>query len=166
MFYARARYRGGEAGLIFPAISFSTRVRTAMLKRIHHIGIAVRDLEPAIALYRDQFGVTEWERISFPERHMHIAVCKIGDMLLEFITPTSDEAAFAKYLKEKGEGVHHIAYEVAEVEPALRTLETNGLRLVDSHARPGIHDTCVAFLHPKSTMGVLIELVEVAHAHH
>lgn len=136
-----------------------------MLKRIHHIGIAVRDLDAAIALYRDQFGVTEWERIGLPERHMNVAVCRIGDTMLEFITPTSDDAAFAKYLREKGEGMHHIAYEVAEVEGALRTIETNGLRLVDEHARPGIHDTCVAFLHPKSTMGVLIELVEVSHAH-
>lgn len=136
-----------------------------MLKRIHHIGIAVRDLEAAIALYRDQFGVTEWERISLPERHMNVAVCRIGDTMLEFITPTSEEAAFAKYLREKGEGMHHIAYEVAEVEPALRTIESNGLRLIDAQARPGIHDTCVAFLHPKSTMGVLIELVEVSHSH-
>lgn len=136
-----------------------------MLKRIHHIGIAVRDLDAAIALYRDQFGVTEWERISLPERHMNVAVCRIGDTMLEFITPTSDDAAFAKYLREKGEGMHHIAYEVAEVEDALRTVERSGLRLVDEHARPGIHDTCVAFLHPKSTMGVLIELVEVSHSH-
>lgn len=136
-----------------------------MLKRIHHIGIAVRDLDAAIALYRDQFGVTEWERISLPERHMNVAVCHIGDTMLEFITPTSDDAAFAKYLREKGEGMHHIAYEVAEVEDALRTVERSGLRLVDEHARPGIHDTCVAFLHPKSTMGVLIELVEVSHSH-
>ncbi|HEY0602430.1 MAG TPA: methylmalonyl-CoA epimerase [Herpetosiphonaceae bacterium] len=136
-----------------------------MLKRIHHIGIAVRDLDAAIALYRDQFGVTEWERISLPERHMNVAVCLIGDTMLEFITPTSDDAAFARYLREKGEGMHHIAYEVAEVEDALRTVERSGLRLVDEHARPGIHDTCVAFLHPKSTMGVLIELVEVSHSH-
>src|SRR4028118_2018108 len=108
-----------------------------MLKRIHHIGIAVRDLEAAIALYRDQFGVTEWERISLPERHMNVAVCRIGDTMLEFITPTSEEAAFAKYLREKGEGMHHLAYEVAEVDPALRNLESAGLRLVDAHARPG-----------------------------
>jgi methylmalonyl-CoA/ethylmalonyl-CoA epimerase len=134
-----------------------------MLKRIHHIGITVHDLESAIGLYRDTFGVTAWERISVPERHMNVAVCRVGDTLLEFITPTSDEAAFAKYLKDKGEGIHHIAYEVAEVEPALRALEHSGIQLVDAHGRPGIHDTCVAFLHPKSTMGVLIELVEVSY---
>ncbi|MDP9309794.1 MAG: methylmalonyl-CoA epimerase [Chloroflexota bacterium] len=134
-----------------------------MLKRIDHIGIAVRDLEATIALYRNLFGVEQWERIQLAERHMDIAVCRIGDTLLEFITPTSHEAAFATFLTERGEGIHHIAYEVAELEGALRTLEGKGVRLVDSHGRPGIHDTCVAFLHPKATLGVLTELVELAH---
>lgn len=131
-----------------------------MFQRVHHLGIAVRDLEATIALYRSAFGVAAWERISLPERHMAIAVCHIGDTLLEFITPTSDEAAFAKFLREKGEGLHHVAYQVADVEAALRALEREGLRLVDQHARPGIHNTRVAFVHPKSTQGVLIELVE------
>lgn len=133
-----------------------------MLKRVHHIGIAVHNLNAAMELYRTAFDVSEWERISLPERHMEIAVCRVGDTLLEFITPTSPEAAFARFLQERGEGVHHIAYEVAEVEPALRTLDEVGIRLIDAHGRPGIHDTCVAFLHPRAMMGVLIELVEVA----
>jgi methylmalonyl-CoA/ethylmalonyl-CoA epimerase len=131
-----------------------------MLRRIHHIGIAVRDLDATTALYRDSFGIDAWERITLPERHMEVAVCRVGDTLLEFITPTSDEAAFSKFLRERGEGVHHIAYEVESLDPALRTLEQRGIRLIDTHGRPGIHDTCVAFLHPKSTQGVLIELVE------
>lgn len=131
-----------------------------MLTRVHHIGIAVHDLNAVVELYQTAFGVTEWERISMPERHMDIAVCRVGETLLEFITPTGPEAAFTKFLSERGEGVHHIAYEVAEVEPALRTLEDKGIRLIDAHGRPGMHDTCVAFLHPKAMMGVLIELVE------
>lgn len=133
-----------------------------MLKRVHHIGIAVHNLDAAMELYRTAFGVSEWEHISMPERHMEIAVCRVGDTLLEFITPTSPEAAFTRFLQERGEGIHHIAYEVAEVEPALRALDQTGIRLIDTHARPGMHDTCVAFLHPKAMMGVLIELVEVA----
>jgi methylmalonyl-CoA/ethylmalonyl-CoA epimerase len=131
-----------------------------MLKRIHHIGIAVHDLDAIIAFYRDTFGVTNWERISLPERHMEIAVCRIGETLLEFITPTSEQAAFTKFLDERGEGIHHLAYEVDQLESALRTLEDKQIRLIDPHGRPGIHDTCVAFLHPKSTHGVLTELVE------
>lgn len=132
-----------------------------MLKRVHHIGIAVRNLDAVIAFYRDTFDVAAWERISMPERYMEIAVCRIGETLLEFITPTSDEAAFAKFLRDHGEGMHHIAYEVETIEPALRALEGKGIRLVDAHGRPGMHDTCVAFLHPKSTHGVLTELVEL-----
>ncbi len=131
-----------------------------MLKRIHHIGIAVHDLDAAMALYRDTFGVTEWERMSLPEQHMEVAVCRIGETMLEFIMPTSDQAAFAHFLQSRGAGVHHLAYEADEVEAALRTLEGKEIRLIDQHARLGIHDTCVAFIHPKATMGVLIELVE------
>lgn len=133
-----------------------------MLRRIDHIGIAVHDLEAAIAFYRDTYEVTDWERIALPERHMAVAICHIGDSMLELITPTSEDAAFARYLHEKGEGVHHIAYEVDDVEVALRTVEGRGIRLVDGHGRPGIHATCVAFLHPKATMGVLTEFVELA----
>ena len=133
-----------------------------LLRRIDHIGIAVDDLDAAIAFYRDTYGILEWERIDLPERHMAVAVCHIGDAMLELITPTSDEAAFARFLREKGQGVHHIAYEVDDVEVALRTVEGRGIRLVDAHGRPGIHDTCVAFLHPKATMGVLTEFVQLA----
>ncbi len=135
-----------------------------LLRRIDHIGIAVHNLDRAIAFYRDTYGITKWERIALPERHMAVAVCHVGDAKLELITPTSDEAAFARFLREKGEGVHHIAYEVADVETALRTVEGRGVRLVDAHGHPGIHDTCVAFLHPRSTMGVLTELVELTRA--
>ena len=134
-----------------------------LLRRIDHIGIAVHDLDRAIAFYRDTYGITEWEHIALPEQHMAVAVCHVGDAMLELITSTSDEAAFARFLREKGEGVHHIAYEVADVETALRTVEGRGVRLVDAQGRPGIHETCVAFLHPHSTMGVLTELVELKH---
>jgi methylmalonyl-CoA/ethylmalonyl-CoA epimerase len=137
----------------------ATACRT-MLKRLHHIGIAVTDLEATVEFYRETFGIESWERISLPERHMNVAVCCIGETMLEFIAPTSDEAAFAKFLSERGQGVHHLAYEVEALDPALRSLGAAGIRLIDAHGRPGIHDTCVAFLHPKSTHGVLIELVQ------
>jgi methylmalonyl-CoA/ethylmalonyl-CoA epimerase len=132
-----------------------------LLRRLDHIGIAVADLERAIAFYQDTYGIAEWERIELPERHMAVAVCHVGDTMLELITPTSGEAAFARFLHEKGEGVHHLAFEVDDIETVLRTVEGRGIRLVDAHGRPGIHDTCVAFLHPKATMGVLTELVQI-----
>ena len=132
-----------------------------LLRRIDHIGIAVHDLDAAVTFYRDTFGIVDWERIDLPERHMTVAVCRVGESMLELIAPTSDEAAFAGFVRERGEGVHHIAYEVADVESALRDVEQRGVRLVDAHGRPGIHETCVAFLHPKATMGVLTELVQL-----
>ncbi len=135
-------------------------VHPPLLTKLHHLGIAVRDLDPVMNLYTSMFGVQEWERISLPERHMQVAVCRIGDTLLEFITPTSDEAAFAPFLRERGDGMHHVAYQVENIEQALQQLEACGMRLIDRHARPGIHNTQVAFLHPKATAGVLIELVE------
>lgn len=137
-----------------------------LLRRVDHIGIAVHDLDAAVAFYRDNFGILDWERISLPERHMMVAVCRVGECSLELIAPTSGEAAFARFLNERGEGVHHIAYEVDDVEAALRTVEGRGIRLVDAHGRPGIHDTCVAFLHPKATMGVLTELVQLSSGDH
>ncbi len=132
-----------------------------LLKCIDHIGIAVHDLEQAIAFYRDTYGIAQWERIELPERHMVVGVCHVGDSMLELIAPTSDEAAFSRFLRERGEGLHHIAYEVDDLDAALRTVEGRGVRLVDAQGRPGIHHTCVAFLHPKATMGVLTELVEL-----
>lgn len=137
-----------------------------LLRRIDHVGIAVHDLDAAVELYRHSFGISSWERIALPDRHMAVAVCRIGDCMLELISPTSDEAAFARFLRERGEGLHHIAYEVDDVEAALRTVEGRGIRLVDAHGRPGIHDTCVAFLHPKATRGVLTELVQLPQAKH
>lgn len=131
-----------------------------MLERVHHIGIAVADLDATVELYREAFGIKEWERVELPERQMEIAVCRVGETLLEFIMPTSDEAVFAKFLGERGEGLHHLAFEVPELEPALRTLEQRGMRLIDAHGRPGLHDSCVAFVHPKALRGVLAELVE------
>ncbi len=136
-----------------------------LLRRIDHIGIAVNDLDAAVAFYRDTYGVVDWERIELPERHMSVALCRVGDSMLELIAPTSAEAAFARFLRERGEGVHHIAYEVADVESALRDVERRGVRLVDAHGKPGIHDSCVAFLHPKATMGVLTELVQLPEGH-
>jgi methylmalonyl-CoA/ethylmalonyl-CoA epimerase len=134
-----------------------------MFTNIDHIGFAVRDIEEAIAFYSSMFDVSAWERIAMPERHMAVAVAHVGDRLLELIAPTSEEAAFAKFLKERGPGMHHIAYRVDDITAALATLKARGIQLIDETPRPGMHDTLVAFLHPKSTLGTLIELVQYQH---
>lgn len=131
-----------------------------MFERVHHLGMAVADLEAAVALYTTQYGVAEWERIALPERHMMVAVAEVGGTLIELIAPTSDAAAFAKFLAERGPGLHHIAYQVPDISAALAELKALGVRLIDETPRPGMHNTLVAFVHPKATMGTLVELVQ------
>ena len=131
-----------------------------MFETIDHIGLAVTDIAEAVTFYQSQFGVQEWEIIELPERHMRVAITTIGTSMVELIAPTAPEATFAKYLTEKGPGMHHIAYRVADITAALATLKAQGLRLVDEVPRPGLHGTLVAFVHPKATMGTLIELVQ------
>lgn len=134
-----------------------------MFEKVDHIGFAVRDIDSAIAFYSQTFGISEWERIPMPERHMEVAATRMGDMLLELIAPTSDEAAFAKYLNERGPGMHHIAYKVNDIVAALAEIKARGVQLIDETPRPGLHNTLVAFLHPKSCQGVLVELVQHRH---
>jgi methylmalonyl-CoA/ethylmalonyl-CoA epimerase len=132
-----------------------------MFSIVDHIGFAVKDVEESIAFYTQAFGISEWERISLPERHMAVGVARLGDTLLELIAPTSEEAAFAKFLHEKGPGVHHIAYRVDDIAAALAELQAAGVPLIDKVPRPGIHNTLIAFVHPKAgAQGVLVELVQ------
>lgn len=132
-----------------------------MFTLIDHIGFVVADVDAAIEHYRQAFGITEWERIALPERHADIGVTRMGDTLLELIAPTSEDASFAKFLRDKGAGLHHIAYRVEDIAASLETLRTRGVPMIDREARPGIHNTLVAFVHPKAGgQGVLIELVQ------
>jgi len=128
-----------------------------LLTRVDHLGLAVHDLEQAIASYRQQLALDAWEIIEMPERHMRVAVGQVGGTLLELIAPTSPDA---KFLAERGEGIHHVAYTVEDIDHALESLQAQGVRLIDHQARPGIHGTRIAFIHPKALHGVLTELVE------
>jgi methylmalonyl-CoA/ethylmalonyl-CoA epimerase len=132
-----------------------------MFTLIDHVGFVVADVETAIEFYSQAFDLTEWERISLPERHALIAVAWLGETFVELIAPTSDQAAFARFLNEKGPGIHHIAYRVDDIQATLADLEVRGVPLIDKVARPGIHNTLVAFVHPKAGgQGVLVELVQ------
>lgn len=134
-----------------------------MFEKVDHIGFAVRNIEDAVEFYSRAFGISEWERIAMPERHMAVAATRVGDMLLELIAPTSDEASFAKYLNDRGPGMHHVAYRVNDIVAALADVKARGVQLIDETPRPGLHNTLVAFLHPKSCQGVLVELVQHQH---
>jgi methylmalonyl-CoA/ethylmalonyl-CoA epimerase len=132
-----------------------------MFTHVDHIGFAVNDLEEAVNYYENAFGITEWERLEMPDRHMAMAVTNVNGCLIELITPTSEDAAFAKYLREKGPGIHHIAYRVDDIDASLNRLREEGVRLIDETARHGMHNTRVAFVHPKNAnQGVLMELVQ------
>ncbi|MBP1465815.1 methylmalonyl-CoA epimerase [Candidatus Chloroploca sp. M-50] len=135
-----------------------------MFTVIDHIGFAVHNVEEAIAFYSQAYGITEWERISLDDRHMAVGVARLGETLIELIAPTSDQAAFSKFLSEKGPGIHHIAYRVDDIAASLAQLQARGVPLIDKQARPGIHNTLVAFVHPKAgAQGVLTELVQHQH---
>ncbi|NCC32480.1 MAG: methylmalonyl-CoA epimerase [Chloroflexia bacterium] len=135
-----------------------------MFTVIDHIGFAVHNVEEAIAFYSQAYGITEWERISLDDRHMAVGVARLGETLIELIAPTSDQAAFSKFLREKGPGIHHIAYRVDDIAASLAELQARGVPLIDKQARPGIHNTLVAFVHPKAgAQGVLTELVQHQH---
>lgn len=132
-----------------------------MFTVVDHIGFAVANVEEAITFYTQAYGLTEWERIALPERHMEVGVARLGETLIELIAPTSEQAAFSKFLHEKGPGIHHIAYRVDDIAAALEELKARGVPLIDKEPRPGIHNTLVAFVHPKAGgQGVLTELVQ------
>jgi methylmalonyl-CoA/ethylmalonyl-CoA epimerase len=131
-----------------------------MLEAVDHIGFAVHDIDESITFYSAMFGITDWERMALPDRFMDVAVARVGGMLLELIAPTSDAAAFAKYLREHGPGMHHIAYRVNDVAAALAQLKARGAQLIDEIPKVGLHNHLVAFVHPKSMQGVLVELVQ------
>ncbi len=130
-----------------------------MIKKINHIGIAVRNIEEAVKLYTDVFGLKVSEIEIVADQKVRTAVIPVGESKIELIEPTDQEGPIAKYIEKRGEGMHHLALEVSNVEDALRTMTANGIPLIDEKPRHGVENTRIAFLHPKGTR-VLIELVE------
>ena len=131
-----------------------------MLSRIDHVGLAVRSLPDAIQLYRRVWGLPLEHRETLTEPGVEESMFRVGDSYLQLLGSLSPETPVGKFLERRGEGLHHIAYEVPDVEAALRELAERGLELIDSTPRRGSRNTRVAFVNPSSTRGVLIELVE------
>jgi methylmalonyl-CoA epimerase len=131
-----------------------------MLSRIDHVGIAVRDLDQAIQVYERRLGLRATGRERLQSEGIEIAMIPIGDSRIELITPLSPESTVAKFLNERGEAVHHVAYATDDVADSLRRAATGGAQVLDEVARPGAHGTRVGFVHPKSACGVLTEFVE------
>jgi methylmalonyl-CoA/ethylmalonyl-CoA epimerase len=137
-----------------------------MLSIIDHIGVAVEDIDSALALYRDALGMPLVHRETITEQGVHAALLDVGDGHIELLQPLGPETAVGKFLSRRGPGMHHIAYRVEDVEQSLVELAAAGLRLIDEHPRPGIRGSRVAFLHPTSTAGVLTEIVQPAPESH
>jgi methylmalonyl-CoA/ethylmalonyl-CoA epimerase len=131
---------------------------------IDHIGVAVEDLDESIALYRDRLGMREQHRETVEEFGVEAALLEIGDAHVELLTPIQSDSAVARFLEKNGPGMHHVAYRTADIDAALERMTKAGVRMIDEQARTGIRESRVAFVHPKSTGGVLTEIVEPAHA--
>jgi len=131
--------------------------------KLDHIGIAVDDLEAARRLYGEVLGLRLGPIEELPERKLRICFVEAGEANIELLFPTDPESAVGKFLAAKGPGVQHLAYQVEDIEAKLAELKAAGVRLVDEQPRPGAHGCLVAFLHPKSTHGVLTELVQHLH---
>jgi methylmalonyl-CoA/ethylmalonyl-CoA epimerase len=136
-----------------------------MFGEIDHIGVAVEDLDASIALYRDRLGMREQHRETVEEFGVEAALLEIGGSHVELLMPTSPDSGVAKFLERKGPGMHHVAYRTDDIDGVLERLRDAGVRLIDDEPRTGIQNSRVAFVHPKSTGGVLTEIVQPAEGH-
>jgi methylmalonyl-CoA/ethylmalonyl-CoA epimerase len=130
------------------------------LTEIDHIAIAVEDLDAAIAFYEQTFGCTVAHREVVETDGVEEALLAVADSYVQLLTPTRDDSPVAKYLASKGEGLHHVGYRVDDCAAALQRVKAEGHRVIDEAPRPGSRGTTVAFVHPKTSFGTLIELVQ------
>ncbi len=131
-----------------------------LLTEIDHVAIAVRDLDVAVAWYAEVFGATVEHREVVERDGVEEALLKVADSYIQLLTPTRVDSTVAKYLEQKGEGLHHVGYRVDDCAAALEAVKAHGGRVIDEVPRPGSRGTTVAFVHPKTSFGTLIELVE------
>ena len=131
----------------------------AMIKKIDHIAIVVRSIEEALQTYQGALGLELADVEEVPEQAVKVAFLPVGDSEIELVEPLTTDSGVAAFLEKRGEGMHHICLEVEDIEAALRDLAAKRIRLIDQQPRQGAHGR-VAFLHPKSAHGVLIELIE------
>jgi len=137
-----------------------------MLGAIDHVGVAVEDLDAAIALYRDRLGMSLVHRETVDEQGVEAVLLDVGDSHVELLRALGPETAVGKFLERRGPGLHHVAYRVPDVEATLEALAGAGMRLIDERPRVGIRGSRVAFVHPGSTDGVLTEIVQAADEEH
>jgi methylmalonyl-CoA/ethylmalonyl-CoA epimerase len=136
-----------------------------MFGRIDHMGVAVEDLDAAIALYEKRFEMELVHRETVDSQGVEAVLLDVGDGHVELLAPLGPDTAVGKFLARNGQGLHHVAYAVDDIDAELPRLAAAGIELIDSAPRVGIRESRVAFLHPRSTGGVLTEIVEPAKGH-
>lgn len=136
-----------------------------MFGRIDHIGVAVEDLEAAIALYEGSFEMALVHRETVTEQGVEAVLLDVGDGHVELLAPLGPDTPVGKFMARNGAGLHHVAYAVDDIDATLERLAAAGIKLIDTVPRIGIRESRVAFLHPRSTGGVLTEIVEPAGGH-
>jgi methylmalonyl-CoA/ethylmalonyl-CoA epimerase len=136
-----------------------------MFAQIDHVGVAVDDLDAAIALHEGAYGMALAHREVVEEQGVEAVLLDVGASHVELLRPLQPDTAVGRFLASRGPGLHHVAYRVADIEAALDDLRDRGLRLIDETPRVGIRDSRVAFVHPQSAGGVLTEIVQPAEGH-
>ncbi len=136
-----------------------------MLSRIDHIGVAVEDLDAALELYADVLRMPVVHRETVTEQGVEAILLDVGENHVELLVPLGPDTPVGKFLAKKGPGLHHVAYQVSDIEATLAALKDAGTRLIDEAPRVGIRNSRVAFVHPASTGGVLTEIVQPAEDH-
>jgi len=132
--------------------------------RIDHVGVAVDDLDQAVALYSQRFGMAVEHRETLEDQGVEAVLLEVGESHVELLRPLGADTAVGRFLDRNGPGLHHVAYGTDDIQSALEAARAAGLELIDEGPRTGMRNSRVAFLHPKSTGGVLTELVEAAHS--
>lgn len=132
-----------------------------MLRKIYHLGYAVGDIEAASRFYKDNFGAEPGEPEVVEEQGIIATMFRVGESTIELVQPTSPDSPVGRFLATRGEGFHHVAFQVENLSDALTELKENGVELIDEEPRWGAGGTRMAFVHPKSAFGVLTELVEL-----
>ena len=136
-----------------------------MFARIDHIGVAVTDLDAAIALYEQTYAMELVHRETVTEQGVEAVLFDVGENHVELLAPLAEDTPVGRFLARSGPGLHHVAYQVPDIEATLAALKADGARLIDETPRTGIRGSRVAFVHPKSSGGVLTEIVQPAEGH-
>ena len=130
------------------------------VKCLNHIGIAVRSIDQQRGFYQDSLGLQFEGMEDVPSQKVRVAFFRAGDVRLELLEPTEPDSTVAKFLEKRGEGLHHLAFTVEDIESRIAEFKASGLRMIDDTPRAGSHQMQIAFVHPKSSFGVLTELCE------